>query len=53
MKIEQVYRDSHGTVWMYATRNVRRSKLNSAPPRNVKRDLQERAYFWGSAFHYC
>lgn len=32
MKIEQVYRDSHGTVWMYATCNVRRSKVNSAPP---------------------
>lgn len=47
MKIEQVYRDSHGTVWMYATCNVRRSKVNSAPPSRRKKRSTGKSLFWG------
>lgn len=40
MQIEKVYKDSHGTVWMYATYNVRQSrshkrKKNKSTRRNV------------------
>lgn len=36
MQIERVYKDSYGTVWMYATCNVRRTHNH----KNKKRNLQ-------------